>query len=59
MNREHFDRDLEKLNRWLRDRGALIECEDGFVGIDESKAPESLINAYSRLLQFGYANGLL
>ncbi len=38
---------------------ALRTADDGFRYVDTSKVPPSIAGAYSRLLQFGYANGLV
>lgn len=54
-----FDRDLGLINSKLQALGAVVTDEDGFTFVDEEKAPATLLRSYRRLVQYGYANGLL
>lgn len=54
-----FEADVERMNRQLRDLGAVVEAEDGTAWVDPGKAPPGLIDAYRGLTRFGYATGLL
>jgi hypothetical protein len=51
--------DLDRVGAQLEALGAVITFDDGFQGIDPTKAPVALVGAYSRLMQYGYANGLI
>ena len=55
--RAAFAADVARINAAFEKAGALVAFEDGFVGIDESKAPAALVSAYKGLTQMGYANG--
>ncbi len=57
--RSAFDADLGRMNARLEALGAIVTYEDGWQGLDASKVPAPLLSAYSGLIQFGYANGLL
>ena len=59
MNTQTITADLAKMNARLEALGALVIDGDEVVGIDTSKAPASLLGAYSRLVSYGYANGLI
>ena len=54
-----FAADLNKINGKLNALGAVVTASDGFVFIDESKVPASLMATYRGLVQYGYANGLI
>ncbi len=54
-----FDADLDRMNARFEALGAIVTFDDGFQGIDPTKAPAALVSAYSGLLQYGYANGLI
>lgn len=54
-----FLADLERMNTALRAMGALLEEDGEVVGIDPTVAPPALLSAYSGLVSYGYANGLL
>lgn len=53
-----FHRDLEKLNAAILGLGAVVEHDDGFLSIDESKVPDLLMRTYWELVLYGAANGL-
>ncbi|MEX5635765.1 hypothetical protein [Parafrankia sp. FMc2] len=59
MQRECFDRDLERLNAELERLGAVITLSDGWRGIDEAKVPADLLRTYRELISYGWANGHL
>jgi len=54
-----FDADLARFNATLNDLDAVVTEPDGFRWIDRTKAPAELLEAYCRLVSYGYANGLL
>ena len=54
-----FANDLARFNVMLNDLDAVVTFPDGFVGIDPTKAPAELLEAYCHLVSYGYANGLL
>jgi hypothetical protein len=54
-----FHADHVRLNTALQAADAVVTDADGFQWIDTSKVPARLVGAYSRLMQYGYANGLL
>jgi hypothetical protein len=54
-----FDRDLAKLNGTIARAGAIVYDDGKAVGVDEEKIPADIASAYSKLQQFGYANGLI
>ncbi len=53
----HFYRDLDVVTDALAP--AVITLDDGTQWIDTSRVDPDLLAAYRRLLQYGYANGLL
>jgi len=54
-----FANDLARFNVMLNDLDAVVTEPDGFRWIDRTKAPAELLEAYCRLVSYGYANGLL
>jgi hypothetical protein len=54
-----FNADLTKMNAAFEALDALVTYEDGFVAIDETKAPAHMLSAYRLLISYGYANGLI
>jgi hypothetical protein len=61
---EHFYADLDRLSDALEKLGAIKITADGFAWIDESAVPVSKLGAspataYTSLLKYGYANGLI
>lgn len=60
---EVFTADLNRMNAKFQALGAVISGTDpdGTVwqAIDPSKAPAVLTSAYSGLISYGYANGLI
>jgi hypothetical protein len=58
-SQEVFDTDRARLEAAIAKLGAVVTFDDGTQGIDPTIAPASLIDTYSNLLSYGYANGLL
>lgn len=54
-----FAADLNRMNMALEAAGAVIDHGDGTFGLDEARVPQSLLETYWRLLQYGFATGLL
>jgi hypothetical protein len=54
-----FTADLDRMNRTLHDLGAIVTGEDGWRGVDPTKAPAGLVTAYGARTSYGYARGLL
>lgn len=58
--REVFHADLERANRHIQACDAVITTDDdGWQGVDPGKVTRSFLDYYSKLIQYGYANGLL
>ena len=55
----HFVADLDQWNAFFAACGAITRNEDGWQGIDTTKAPADAVATYGRLLSVGYANGWL
>lgn len=55
----HFAADWAKFDEAFRALDALVDAEDGFTYVDESKVPADLLRSYRRLMQYGAANGLI
>jgi hypothetical protein len=54
-----FDADLARIGGAIERSGAVVTLSDGWQGIDPERCPPALLSAYQRLLQYGYANGLM
>lgn len=54
-----YHRELDRANRAIRDRDALIEFEDGSTGVVPGIMPEAFLEYYGRLVAAGYAKGYL
>lgn len=54
-----FDADHRRFNDAFEKAGAVKTTDDGFAYIDTALVPAHLVSAYERLMQHGYANGLL
>jgi hypothetical protein len=54
-----FTADLARFDAMFRKADAIRTEADGYTWIDQSRVPAAVVNAYSRLMQFGYANGLV
>lgn len=59
MTTKTFYADLARFDKAFRDADALRAEADGYTWIDQSKVSSDLATAYQRLMQFGYANGLV
>lgn len=59
MNTTSFSADMARFDAMFAKADAIRTEADGFQWIDQSKVPTSVVGAYSRLMQFGYANGLV
>lgn len=55
----HFVADLERMNHFFAACGAITRDDDGWQGIDTSKAPSDAVDAYGRLLSLGCSKGWL
>jgi hypothetical protein len=53
-----FYRNLDDFDDALRPLGAVVTIGD-FTGLDETKVPPDLMDAYRGLIRYGYANGLM
>lgn len=59
---EVFEKDLERMNAHFRELGAVITGTDesgDYALIDPAKVNPAILSAYSNLLSYGYANGLI
>lgn len=59
MTQTIFNADLARFDAMFTKADAIRTDADGFQWIDQTKVPASAVSAYSRLMQFGYANGLI
>ena len=59
MTTKTFNADLARLEDSFRKADAIRTTNDGFTYIDQSRVSASLVGSYQRLMQFGYANGLI
>lgn len=57
-SQDAFDADHARLCRALEDGGWVVRLGDGSLAVDP-EAPEFLVRPYRKLMEFGYANGLL
>lgn len=55
----HYAADLARFNKALADMGAIAEGADGWAYLNPWRVPERVLDAYSRLLTLGYAQGWL
>lgn len=51
--------DLGHVSEKLESLGAIPEVEPGFYAVDETIAPDELVDLYRKLCQVGYCNGWL
>lgn len=58
---EAFNADLDRLNKALEDGGHVMQFEDDGQTLRaiSPDAPKALTDPYDRLIQYGYANGLI
>lgn len=54
-----FDAELVKFDQTFRAADAIRTNPDGSMRIDTTKVPEWIVSAYQRLVEYGYANGLM
>ena len=54
-----FNADLARFDATFKAAGAIVTTDDGFSYIDEAKVSRATVSAYRRLMQYGYANGLV
>lgn len=59
MNKDAFTADLARFDVAFRKADAIRTETDGYTWIDQSKIPVTLALGYQRLMQYGYANGLI
>lgn len=58
--RRQFFADLQRINDVIDERDALVfDDDESRVGVDEEKLGPELSSAYTKLQQYGYANGLV
>lgn len=58
-SQQAFNTDLNKFNTAFQRMGAVIMEDGAPVGVDPTVAPAWMLDSYSRLLSYGYANSLL
>lgn len=54
-----FEADMARFDKAFRAAGAICADSDGFAWIDAAKVPSDMLRAFRRLVEYGYANGLL
>ena len=54
-----FEADMARFDEAFRAAGAISTDPDGFAWIDASKVPDGMLRAFRRLVEYGYANGLM
>lgn len=52
-------RQLEQMRASIERRGAVIECDDGFLGVDRTIMGEPFMRAYTTHLSVGFSLGWL
>ena len=50
---------MARFDEAFRAAGAIRTDPDGFAWIDASKVPDGMLRAFRRLVEYGYANGLM
>lgn len=56
---EVFQADMARFDQAFRKLDAIRVEADGFAWIDTDKVPAALLSSYRRLVEYGYANGLM
>lgn len=59
MTTKTFTADLARFDDMFSKAGAIRTTDDGYTWIDQTKVSPSAVATYQRLMQFGYANGLI
>jgi hypothetical protein len=54
-----FAADMARFDKAFRAAGAICTDSDGFAWIDEAKVSPDMLRSFRRLVEYGYANGLL
>lgn len=59
MTNKAFNADMARFDKMFTQADAIRTEADGFQWIDETRVSAVAVSAYRRLMQFGYANGLV